>query len=286
MSPDAGIPFLASAGLPVLNVGTFHAYRDSRFSLYQAARAFKPLMDKLDGRVAVSPAAKEYVSRYFPGEYVIIPNGINYEYLSAPGVPLIQRFADGRPSILFVGRLDKRKGFKYLMQAYETVKRAVPEVRLIAVGGFTTEEAAEFEEFAAERRLPDVHLVGRVSDEDLRSYYHTCDVVCVPSTGFDPSATSSSRAWRQGNRWSPPISPVTASSCSTSDKGYWCPPRTRPPSPRPSSACCATPANAAPWVGPVANAPPSSPGRAWPARCSTTTTSSTTGNESESPHGI
>jgi len=179
------IPFLALLHSQVLNVGTFHAYRDSRFSLYQAARAFRPLMDKLDGRVAVSPAAREYVSRYFPGEYVIIPNGINYEYLSAPGVPLIQRFADGRPSILFVGRLDKRKGFKYLMQAYETVKRAVPEVRLIAVGGFTTEEAAEFEEFAAERRLPDVHLVGRVSDEDLRSYYHTCDVVCVPSTGFE-----------------------------------------------------------------------------------------------------
>ncbi|NLT42861.1 MAG: glycosyltransferase family 4 protein [Anaerolineae bacterium] len=179
------IPFLALLHSQVLNVGTFHSYRDSRFSLYQAARALKPLMDKLDGRVAVSPAAKEYVSRYFPGDYVVIPNGINYEYLSAPGVPPIQRFSDGRPSILFVGRLDKRKGFKYLMEAFETVKRAVPEVRLIAVGGFTAEEAKEFAEFAAEHRLPDVHLVGRVSDDDLRSFYHTCDVVCVPSTGFE-----------------------------------------------------------------------------------------------------
>lgn len=179
------IPFLALLHSQVLNVGTFHAYRETRFSLYQAARAFKPLMDKLDGRIAVSPAAKEYVSRYFPGEYVVIPNGINYEFLSAPGVAPIHRFADGRPNVLFVGRLDKRKGFKYLLRAYETVKRAVPEVRLIAVGGFGPEETAEFEEFTAERRLPDVHLVGRVSDEELRSYYHTCDVVCVPSTGFE-----------------------------------------------------------------------------------------------------
>lgn len=179
------IPFMTLLHSQVLNVGTFHAYRDSRFSLYQAARAFRPLMDKLDGRVAVSPAAKAYISRYFPGEYVVIPNGINYEFLSAPNVPTVKRFADGRPGILFVGRLDKRKGFKYLLSAYETVKRAVPEVRLIAVGGFGPEEAAEFEEFTDEHRLPDVHLVGRVSDDDLRSYYHTCDVVCVPSTGFE-----------------------------------------------------------------------------------------------------
>jgi len=179
------IPFSALLQSKSLTVGTFHAYRDSRFSLYQAARAYGRLMDRLDGRVAVSPAARDYVARYFPGEYVVIPNGINYEYFAAEGVPLVKRFADGRPNILFVGRLDKRKGFKYLLQAYETVKRTMPETRLVAVGGFGAEEASEFQDFVIEHRLPDVHLIGRVSDEELRSYYHTSDVVCAPSTGFE-----------------------------------------------------------------------------------------------------
>lgn len=179
------IPFYALLHSQTLNVGTFHAYRDSRFSLYQAAVALRPLMDKLDGRVAVSPAARDYVARFFPGEYVIIPNGINYEFFAAEGVSRVQRFGDGRPNILFVGRLDKRKGFKFLLRAYEQVKRACPEVRLLAVGGFDQEEASAFLDFTEERRLPDVHMIGYVSDEELRAYYNTSDVVCVPSTGFE-----------------------------------------------------------------------------------------------------
>ncbi|MGI6208153.1 MAG: glycosyltransferase family 4 protein [Anaerolineae bacterium] len=179
------IPFFTLLQSQALNVGTFHAYRDSRFSFYQAAGALKPLMDKLDGRVAVSPAARDYVARFFPGEYRIIPNGINYEFFAAEDIPRVKRFADGRPNLLFVGRLDKRKGFKYLLEAYEQVKRACPEVRLLAVGGFDQDEASPFLEFAQERRLPDVHMLGHVTDEELRSYYATADIVCVPSTGFE-----------------------------------------------------------------------------------------------------
>jgi len=97
----------------------------------------------------------------------------------------IAQFADGRPSILFVGRLDKRKGFKHLLTAYERVKRACPQVRLLAVGAFTPDDASEYVEFAEEHRLPDVHFIGPVPDDVLCRYYHTCAIVCVPSTGFE-----------------------------------------------------------------------------------------------------
>ncbi len=179
------IPFSALMHSKAVNVGTFHAYRDSRFSFYQAAGPLRPLMDRLDGRIAVSPAARDYVSRFFPGEYEVIPNGIDYRFYSAEGVPPVERFDDGRLNLLFVGRLDKRKGFKYLLQAYELVKRACPESRLLAVGAFSAEDARESLEFARERRLPDVHMLGYVSEEELRRYYHTSHVVCVPSTGFE-----------------------------------------------------------------------------------------------------
>lgn len=178
------IPFYALLHSRSLNVGTFHAYRDSALSFYQAAVALRPLMDRLDGRICVSPAAREYISRYFPGEYVIIPNGIDYDFFAAD-VPPVLEFADGRPNILFVGRLEKRKGFKYLLEAYEPVKRTCPEVRLLVVGGFGAEEVQPFEEFAEERRLPDVHFIGYVSDEMLRRYYRTCSICCAPNTGFE-----------------------------------------------------------------------------------------------------
>jgi len=178
------IPFYVLRHSRSLNVGTFHAYRDSSFSFYQAAVALRPLMERLDGRICVSTAARDYISRYFPGEYVIIPNGIDYGFYAAD-VPPVPEFADGRPSILFVGRLDKRKGFKYLLEAYELVKRACPEVRLLVVGGFDAEGSREHVEFSEERRLPDVHFIGYVSDEELRRYYHTCHIYCAPNTGFE-----------------------------------------------------------------------------------------------------
>jgi len=165
-----------------LTVGTFHAYRDSAFSLYQAARAFGRLMDRLDGRIAVSPAARDYVSRYFPGEYEVIPNGVDFEFFSDDSVPLVPQFADGRPNILFVGRLDKRKGFEFLLEAYEEVKRACPEVRLLVVGGFDDDEVKPYAEFVDERRLPDVHFIGQATSL---------------------SATCSLKPWPPGNLWSP-----------------------------------------------------------------------------------
>lgn len=179
------IPFYVLLHSRTLNVGTFHAYRDSIVSLYQAGIALRPLMDRLDGRICVSPAAQEYISRFFPGEYVVIPNGIDYAFFADEHTEPIARFADGRPNILFVGRLDKRKGFKYLLRAYEQVKRACPEVRLLAVGGFDRAEAQPLLEFTENRRLPDVHLLGYVTREELRRYYHTCDIFCAPSTGFE-----------------------------------------------------------------------------------------------------
>ena len=178
------IPFYALLHSRAVNVGTFHAYKESTFlSFYQAAVALRPLMERLDGRIAVSPAARDYVARFFPGEYVIIPNGIDYDFYATPAPP-IARFADGsKANLLFVGRLDKRKGFRYLLEAYELIKRACPEVRLIAVGAFRHDEAEPYLEFVEKHRLPDVHLIGYVSDEELRRYYHTADIVCAPSTG-------------------------------------------------------------------------------------------------------
>ena len=122
---------------------------------------------------------------HFPGDYRIIPNGIDLEPFSDPALRPIERFDDGKLNVLFVGRLEKRKGFKYLLRAFAQVKKAVPEARLMVVGAYDKEDKAPFVLYAREHRLRDVRFIGYVPEDDLPRYYLTCHVFCAPSTGFE-----------------------------------------------------------------------------------------------------
>ena len=165
-----------------LVVGTFHAYRRRSWGI----PFWKPLIlnqwfKKLDGKIAVSPAALEFINKYFPSEYRIIPNGIDFAHFSGPVAPLPQ-FSDGKLNILFVGRMEKRKGFKYLLGAYSRVKKEFPACRLIVVG--PADEALRKHQKAAERQhLEDVVFAGYVSYDELPRYYKSADVFCSPATG-------------------------------------------------------------------------------------------------------
>lgn len=162
-----------------VNVGTFHAFhgepRGYRIMRPFVMRWFK----KLDGRIAVSKPAMEFISKCFPGRYDIIPNGIDLEHFSAD-VPPIESFCDGKLNILFVGRMEKRKGLRYLLAAYKQVKKEFPNSRLIVVGPGARRE---YERMVRRANLEDVVFTGYVSDEDLPRYYKTGDLFCAPATG-------------------------------------------------------------------------------------------------------
>ena len=136
---------------------------------------------RLDGRVAVSQAAMRYVSRHFPGNYHIIPNGVDLEHFS-PEVAPREEFRDGKRNILFVGRLEKRKGLDYLLGAYGHIKKEFPNTRLIVVGPGTRLRKG-YEQMVRERQLRDVVFTGYVSYEELPSYYATADIFCAPASG-------------------------------------------------------------------------------------------------------
>jgi phosphatidylinositol alpha-mannosyltransferase len=146
---------------------------------------FQPFFDKLDGKIAVSEAARDTVARYFGGEYVIIPNGIDANRFGGDHVRPLEQYSDGRLNILFVGRLEPRKGFRYLLRAFRYVKEEFPQARLIVVGAYRKKEMARHLRYAREHHLTGVKFVGNVSDEDLPRYYRSCHVFCAPSTGFE-----------------------------------------------------------------------------------------------------
>ena len=167
------------------NVGTFHAFDGKGYNI---AKPFGPIFfkrwfSKLDGHIAVSNPAKKFVNKYFPADYKIIPNGVDTKHFS-PEVAPIAEFGDGKLNILFVGRLEKRKGANYLLKAYERVKRDIPNSRLIIVGP-GSKLRDKYEKRVKKRSLTDVVFVGYTNYEELPRYYKTADVFCAPATGWE-----------------------------------------------------------------------------------------------------
>jgi len=168
------------------NIGTFHAsygkpgYNFARpIGKWILRRWFR----KLDGKIAVSRPAMEFAHEHFPGYYNIIPNGVDVEHFS-PDVAPIEEFKDGKLNILFVSRLEKRKGLNYLLQAFRQVKEEIPDSRLIVVGP-GTRLRRRYERYVARTGLKDVVFVGLVSYDDLPRYYQTADVFCAPAIGSE-----------------------------------------------------------------------------------------------------
>ena len=165
-----------------VNVGTFHACY-ARQHLYRVTHPIiKRWQQRLHGNIAVSPAARRYVNNTFPGDYEIIPNGIDYDHFATNVAPLPQ-YQDGKLNILFVGRLEKRKGLRYLLEAYGKLKWDQPDIRLIVVGPGNPDK--ESYRIISSQNLQDVEFVGRVSYEDLPRYYASADIFCSPATGAE-----------------------------------------------------------------------------------------------------
>jgi phosphatidylinositol alpha-mannosyltransferase len=165
-------------------VGTFHAFGGRAWYTM-----FSPIMkwyldrwfSKLDGRIAVSQPALEYVNTYFPAEYEVIPNGVDTNHFNHDVQPM-EQFNDGKFNILFIGRLEKRKGFDYLLKAYTQVKRNFPKCRLIAVGpGIRLKR--KYQRRVNSNGLEDVVFTGYATYNELPRYYKTADVACFPATG-------------------------------------------------------------------------------------------------------
>jgi phosphatidylinositol alpha-mannosyltransferase len=176
------VPFLSPVVLRLstsVNVATFHAYGGFSPSYEFGRRAMRGYAARLHGRIAVSGAAKHFIERYFPGEYKVIPNGVDIDRFQR-SVP-IARWQDGTSNILFVGRFEPRKGLLELLKAYRLLHKSGCDCRLLVVGSGPL--AREARRYVATRRLRGVEFLGRVSDEEKAQLFRTADVYASPATG-------------------------------------------------------------------------------------------------------
>ncbi len=141
---------------------------------------FRNIGKKVAVNIGVSQVAVREIAPYYPGRYTIIPNGVNTRRFrpDAPR-PKIYEALKG-PVVLYVGRMEPRKGFPRLAAAWPLVKRAVPEAQLVAVG-----KGPQLEEYKALVKdfADSVHFVGYVPGDELPGYYAGASVYTSPAVG-------------------------------------------------------------------------------------------------------
>ena len=176
------LPYLALKYSKAKNFITFHSAHEESYGYVLWEPVLEQYFRKLDGLIAVSTVARDSVSKYFPGEYRIIPNGIDTERFN-PDLRPINELAEYAPKVLFVGRFEPRKGLKYLLQAFPIVLRKIPSAKLVVVGQGFLERY--YRRYVEEHIKGSVFFVGHVSPEDLPRYYASCDLYCSPATGAE-----------------------------------------------------------------------------------------------------
>ena len=176
------VPFLSPTVLEAsrtVNIATFHAFGGFSPSYWVGKRFAGRLAELIDGRIAVSSAARHFIGRYFPGDYRIIPNGVDIDEFGK--AEPFDELRDGTLNILFVGRLEERKGLIHLIKAYNRLRKRHVDARLLVAGD--GKRAREYRRYVGLRGIRDVEWLGRVSNEEKARYFASADIFCAPNTG-------------------------------------------------------------------------------------------------------
>ncbi len=177
---------LASPTLPLLclrvstapvTVGTFHTYFDGGHVAYKAfGRYVRAALDRLDRRIAVSDACIQALSPYFPGDWDVVPNGIDCN-LYRPLAPDEPR-EPGPPRILFVGRFDPRNALGDLLEAAAILQGEGRDFVVQVIGDGPTRPM--YEKKARSLGIWDrVEWLGLLNEERPH-YYRQADVMAAP----------------------------------------------------------------------------------------------------------
>jgi phosphatidylinositol alpha-mannosyltransferase len=163
------------------NVGTFHAFQRRNLGYYYGRPFLKRYFKRLHSCIAVSAPARDFVSRYFAGDYHVVPNGIDTARFQAGLEPLDALRTPGKATLLFVGRLEQRKGLPTLLDAYAEVRRRRRDVRLVVVGDGAMRWG--YERYVESEGIPDVSFLGHVEPALLPRCYSSADLFCTPALG-------------------------------------------------------------------------------------------------------
>lgn len=158
------------------NVATFHAKLPDTMVSKALERVITPytksVLKHLDSLTAVSDAAAEYIRGLTTRHVEIIPNAIDVQKF---------RSIQNKPAqtVLYIGRLEKRKGVKYLIQAFAELITRMPDAKLVIAGDGPDRE--KLQELTTELNLSNVSFLGYITDEKKMSLLGNAGVFCSPA---------------------------------------------------------------------------------------------------------
>ncbi len=171
---------LSSRYLPQTNILTWHASLQGA-NYFKMIPFTKDLLlrkvdEKIDGIIGVAPFNLDIFKRLKKPK-AVIPNGIDLTIFNT-GVPKIEKYLDGKINILFLGRIEERKGLIYVLRALKILNKKFNDLRLIVVGEGPLQE--ECQQWAVKNKVNNVVFEGgKVSG--VPSYYRTADIYCAPA---------------------------------------------------------------------------------------------------------
>lgn len=161
-----------------INIATFHAALPDHLMTRTIEKVVTPytrsILSYLDVMTAVSPAATPYVRSLSSRHIHIIANGIDLTKYT--------KSDDSTPkskTIFYVGRLEKRKGLKYLLEAFALLKKVHPEFNLIIAGNGPDKE--KLESFVKDNKIENVEFLGYITEDTKRRLLRESAIFCSPS---------------------------------------------------------------------------------------------------------
>jgi phosphatidylinositol alpha-mannosyltransferase len=178
------IPFLSRQLLQrsgSVNIATFHAKIPesvvSRSVIKAVTPYLKSVMKYLHVYTAVSESGAEYVAGLTSEPITIIPNGIDLKKYHK--TRKLKKKVGEDATVLFIGRLERRKGVKYLLQAFQVLTQENPRVKLIIAGDGPDREKLEL--YTEDLKIPNVSFLGYVSEELKMKLLADADLLCSPA---------------------------------------------------------------------------------------------------------
>ena len=177
LSTPPAVKWMHKQGKPVIGWGLGAPSPQPRSLPPTGVRVWTAFINQFDALIAYSQrGAEEYAQLGFPSEKIFVAHN---SVSPPPSDPLPTRSStfNGKPNILFVGRLQARKRVDFLLRACSELGT---NLRLIIVGDGP--ERNELESLAKEI-YPSAEFIGARHGAELKSYFTEADLFVLPGTG-------------------------------------------------------------------------------------------------------
>jgi len=176
-SPFLGERAILYAKCPIVSTYMVYSKNKLRRFFTKILRIFQTKSyKKINYFIASTEATKEDAEYTYPGKYEIIPLGVDITRYSPLEKPLEQLLKKDYINIFSVNRLEDRKGYTYLIDAFKIVQKECPNTQLFIAGDGPLR--SKLENQIKKLKLKNAYLLGYI-DEDLKSRYFASSDICV-----------------------------------------------------------------------------------------------------------